>query len=149
MTDSGPPVIVAGTLTLFVLPFTPAVLACTVNGTPQPVITWFKDGILIPREGSQTLVIPEAGLSDRGLYYCSATNSLGTVSSPPVYLNIIGKAGVSMPYISSSLLLSPHHSFSTGIVQFLFSIRIDASALFPFQDDSNLDELEQRLVELV
>ena len=46
-------------------------------------------------------------------------------------------------------MLSLHHSFSTGIVQFLFSIRIDISALFPLRADGNLNEVEEKLVELV
>ena len=90
MTVSDPPVIVAGPLAVFASPFVPVALPCTASGTPQPVITWYKNGVLIPREGSQTLVIQEPGPSDRGRYHCTATNSVGTASSSLIYLNVIG-----------------------------------------------------------
>ncbi len=51
-----------------------ASLTCGVVGTPQPSITWYKDGALLEGERSRTLVIREVELKDRGVYTCQAEN---------------------------------------------------------------------------
>ncbi len=43
-------------------------------GTPEPTITWYKDGILIPDQNLPFLYIPEMQLEDRGFYHCVAKN---------------------------------------------------------------------------
>ena len=65
-------------------------LKCIATGNPQPAIMWYKDGWRIAGEGSPLLVIQETELSDRGVYHCTATNTLGTVSSGPAVINING-----------------------------------------------------------
>lgn len=49
-------------------------LTCGAEGTPEPNITWYKDGVLLRGENSRNLVIQEVQLSDRGWYHCNATN---------------------------------------------------------------------------
>ena len=49
-------------------------LTCDAEGIPQPNITWFKDGVLLPGEMSRILVIQEVELSDRGRYSCKGVN---------------------------------------------------------------------------
>lgn len=56
-------------------------LVCGAEGVPQPNITWYKDGVILPGEMSRTLIITEVDLSDRGLYRCSGTNF--DPNSPP------------------------------------------------------------------
>ena len=70
------------------------VLRCAVSGNPQPTIDWYKDGRRIAGEGSPLLVIEEVELSDRGVYYCTATNMLGTNSSDPAIVNINGMSSI-------------------------------------------------------
>ena len=54
--------------------FTPVTLTCEVMGSPEPSITWFKDGRLLEGEKTLKLTIQEMGLLDRGYYYCEASN---------------------------------------------------------------------------
>jgi len=71
--------------------FSQAVFVCQVTGSPQPSIDWFKDDVIIPNEESQFLIVPSVTLSDRGKYYCTATNTLGTDISNTGYLGIYGQ----------------------------------------------------------
>ena len=72
-------------------------LTCGAVGVPDPQITWFKDGFLLPGERSRNLVIQEMQLSDRGTYNCRASNfdkeNLNQVEavSLDVLMNIAGK----------------------------------------------------------
>ena len=54
--------------------FTAINITCGVFGTPQPNISWYKDGVLLPLQESQTLLIREVTLEDRGIYRCVAEN---------------------------------------------------------------------------
>ena len=65
-------------------------LGCIASGNPQPTIQWFKDSQLIAGESSQTYTIDSVDLPDRGLYSCTASNRLGSVSSDRVVVNIRG-----------------------------------------------------------
>ncbi|XP_006730990.2 hemicentin-1 [Leptonychotes weddellii] len=60
-------------------------IPCNAQGTPLPVITWFKGGSALLVDGVQhvsnldgTLSIDQAMLSDAGLYTCVATNIAGS-----------------------------------------------------------------------
>lgn len=63
-------------------------IPCNAQGTPLPVITWFKDGSAMLVDGGQniissdgTLSIDQAMLSDAGIYTCVATNIAGSDES--------------------------------------------------------------------
>ena len=67
-----------------------AILMCGATGSPTPAITWQKDGAtvvsssfisIVSADGSSTLTITNAQMSDAGLYDCTATNTAGTTSS--------------------------------------------------------------------
>lgn len=77
--------------TTFAQLFTETVLKCEAVGNPEPLITWFKDGLEIAGATLKTLVIGEVDLSDRGAYHCTAENSQGHVTSDLAYLNILGE----------------------------------------------------------
>ncbi|NXU50379.1 HMCN1 protein, partial [Turnix velox] len=77
----------------------PILLPCEVTGTPQPVITWQKEGINVVTAGSGYTVLPTGSLQiakvtveDTGTYMCVAQNPAGTalgkiklkVQVPPV-----------------------------------------------------------------
>ncbi|XP_066048296.1 hemicentin-1 [Chamaea fasciata] len=94
-----PPVIQAQPGTLDVIVNNPIVLPCEATGTPQPVITWQKEGINIITTGNSYMVQPSGGLQiaraaveDAGTYMCVAQNPAGTalgkiklkVQVPPV-----------------------------------------------------------------
>ncbi|XFG08582.1 hypothetical protein AB1E19_012206 [Capra hircus] len=74
-------------------------IPCGAQGTPLPVITWFKGGSAVLVDGLQhishpngTLSIKQAMLSDAGIYTCVATNIAGSdeteitlhVQEPPI-----------------------------------------------------------------
>lgn len=68
-------------------------LQCTVAGTPNPNITWMKDGIplnksilpilsLLRKPNSSRIVISKAtGIEYNGMYTCIASNDAGSISS--------------------------------------------------------------------
>ncbi|RMC08359.1 hypothetical protein DUI87_14601 [Hirundo rustica rustica] len=94
-----PPIIQAQPGALDVIVNNPIVLPCEATGTPQPVITWQKEGINIITTGnsytvqpSGSLQIARAAVEDAGTYMCVAQNPAGTalgkiklkVQVPPV-----------------------------------------------------------------
>ncbi|XP_029819877.1 hemicentin-1, partial [Manacus vitellinus] len=94
-----PPVIQAQPGALDVIMNNPIVLPCEATGTPQPVITWQKEGINIITSGNSYMVLPSGSLQiartaveDAGTYMCIAQNPAGTalgkiklkVQVPPV-----------------------------------------------------------------
>ena len=66
-------------------------LSCAVTGSPQPTIEWFKDGQTVSGEVQQFLFISQLDVVDRGEYYCTATNEVGSFSSASVFVNINGE----------------------------------------------------------
>ena len=68
------------------------VFECDAIGSPEPVITWYKDGLEIIGATRKMLVIVEVDFLDRATYYCTAINSLGNVTSEEAYLNIKGRS---------------------------------------------------------
>lgn len=62
-------------------------MMCTIVGKPAPLITWFKDGKLLPNdvrfqqsyedEKCAKLMINDALLPDAGIYECVAKNTVG------------------------------------------------------------------------
>uniref|UniRef100_A0A8C9UE41 Hemicentin 1 n=1 Tax=Serinus canaria TaxID=9135 RepID=A0A8C9UE41_SERCA len=80
-----PPVIQAQPGVLDVIVNNPIVLPCEATGTPQPVITWQKEGINIITTGNSYMVQPSgslqiarAAVEDAGTYMCVAQNPAGT-----------------------------------------------------------------------
>ena len=71
--------------------FDEVILHCEAEGEPEPVISWFKDKIILDKEHENTLTIQEVQLNDRGNYTCAAENSEGRIESPPALVNVRGK----------------------------------------------------------
>ena len=76
----------------------PLTLTCGAVGFPEPSITWYKDGALLPGETGRTLTVQEVDVEDRGRYHCSAENfdpddqmSVYNDTSEEVVVNIQGK----------------------------------------------------------
>ena len=84
--------------------FTSTRVVCQVSGAPQPNITWYKDGRVLPGQHSQTLILEEVSLGDRGRYHCTAQNydpnknqiELFTDVSEDTVLNIRGKVAIDL-----------------------------------------------------
>ncbi|XP_064080611.1 roundabout homolog 2-like [Macrobrachium nipponense] len=81
----------------------PATLNCKAEGKPPPTIRWFKDGQIVrtsPQDPkSQRVLLPTGSLfflrvvhgkkeDDAGVYWCQATNEVGTVTSNNATLEI-------------------------------------------------------------
>ena len=69
------------------LPNTSVTVVCSVTGVPRPIISWTKDGqpivlthnVLITEDG-KLLTLRSVEVKDKGLYTCTAKNSIGTDS---------------------------------------------------------------------
>ena len=75
---------------MFVQRLEDAAFECDVDGNPEPLITWYKDGLEIIGATQRRIVITEVDLSARAAYHCTALNRLGSVISEEAYLNIRG-----------------------------------------------------------
>ncbi|XP_067893515.1 hemicentin-1 isoform X1 [Heterodontus francisci] len=95
------PVIQTQPSSLDVILNNPITLPCEATGTPNPTITWQKEGISISTAGGDYTVLPNGGLQitqaavkDTGTYMCVAQNPTGTalgkiklrVQVPPVIM---------------------------------------------------------------
>ncbi|XP_032884067.1 hemicentin-1 isoform X2 [Amblyraja radiata] len=96
-----PPVIQTQPSSLEVILNNPITLPCEATGTPNPMITWQKEGISINTAEGDYTVLPNGGLQitraavkDTGTYMCVAQNPTGTalgkirlrVQVPPVIM---------------------------------------------------------------
>ena len=82
------PVIVDDPLTMTVPLYGAVNLMCKAEGNPQPEIAWYKDDQKLNGVSSPVLNIQRVLVSDRGIYYCTANNSLGTATSKSATINI-------------------------------------------------------------
>ncbi len=93
------PEIVESPVDLSVPRGSPATLNCRAVGTPEPTITWLRDGAPVVPEGDHIVQLPGGSLfflrtvqnprsQDSGLYTCRATNREGAVESRPARLTV-------------------------------------------------------------
>jgi hypothetical protein len=63
--------------------FETVTLTCTAEGNPDPVITWYKDGVALqgPQSVGEVYTIDRISPGDRGAYHCEATNFRGRATS--------------------------------------------------------------------
>lgn len=55
----------------------PVELPCIVQGVPEPIITWTKDGKTYPVSADGSLALSTVDLKDEGTYTCTASNMAG------------------------------------------------------------------------
>ena len=69
--------------TYLVSPGDSVTLTCPVDGNPPPSVQWYKgnDNICQLLHTGKAWELSQATSSDRGLYTCSASNSVGTVTA--------------------------------------------------------------------
>ena len=67
-------------------------LAANVYAGPPASLQWFHDGLLVPGWTSNLIWIPKATSTDGGSYIVTAANSLGSVTSAPVSLEVVAAA---------------------------------------------------------
>lgn len=63
-------------------------IQCAAVGSPQPYVTWYRNGDVY-YQGS-TVSFNALHPNNRGVYYCNATNTVASVSSQEILLNISG-----------------------------------------------------------
>ncbi|XP_028353185.1 hemicentin-2 [Physeter macrocephalus] len=100
-----PPVIETGLPDLSITEGSHALLPCTASGSPEPDITWEKDGQPVSgAEGKFTiqpsgeLLVKNSESQDAGTYTCTAENAVGrarrrihlTILAPPVFTSLPG-----------------------------------------------------------
>ena len=74
-------------------------VSCTVEGTPNPEVTWAKDNVSLLSEGNLFISTSSEGVAqvriymaargDSGVYQCNAVNLVGYVNQEFV-VNILG-----------------------------------------------------------
>lgn len=52
-------------------------LTCVATGSPEPTLTWTKDGTRYPVSPEGSLNLRKVGLDDEGTFTCTATNAAG------------------------------------------------------------------------
>ena len=94
------------------------VFECEVKGQPEPVIKWYREGIIIRsspdyqikcENGMCTLVIAEIFPEDSGKFKCVATNAEGTDSTESI-LRVIRECIIN-PFIMFCPLCGEIHLF--------------------------------------
>lgn len=118
---SVPPTILAGERILNVIENRSLTIECLADGTPEPVLRWYKDGRLLAMDASDgngrngnghhhrhrhhprrhghsyqitgnRLVIPQAQLSDAGRYTCEAESAGAGSASVDFAVDVYGKS---------------------------------------------------------
>lgn len=97
----------------------PVTLDCRAEGSPLPVIEWFKDGLLVKTApddpSSHRILLPDGSLfflramqnkkeQDSGIYWCVASNSDGVARSSNATLDIACKCFNIFLFVHSSVL---------------------------------------------
>ncbi|XP_078373536.1 basement membrane-specific heparan sulfate proteoglycan core protein-like [Oculina patagonica] len=88
---------------------------CNATGTPDPVITWTKEGVDLPRRhlvANDVLTLTRIVSLDEGRYICTATNAAGFSQKPVILtvedlpsVSITGGASVKTVPVGGSLTL--------------------------------------------
>ncbi|XP_055064729.2 protein turtle homolog B [Misgurnus anguillicaudatus] len=78
-----------------------AILKCATRGNPQPMITWFKDGVTIKPQSKVKIVngslsFTAVSRDSRGLYQCHVSNTEGNVTHI-TELKVIGPPEIIIP----------------------------------------------------
>ena len=63
---------------------------CEADGSPEPIIRWYYEDMLIEGVVGSPFVIENVNRNNRGYYACRATNVVNTVTSRRALVNIIG-----------------------------------------------------------
>ena len=86
----------------------PIVLLCPAAGTPTPLITWYKDDVLITGDQLGFVILEDGSLqvsdseaADSGVYRCVAENDAGRVDHD-VELKVLGKLLTQLKFIQLS-----------------------------------------------
>ena len=105
--------------------YSEVVLTCLATGSPQPAVKWYRNGARLFEDAdvdSPTLIVPEMGIADRGFYHCVASNSVGSVVSGTVVLNIDGMGQIAL-YRIHPFIIYMFHTF------WEFALSADSAAL--------------------
>ena len=57
--------------------YTLHLLPCTISGDPQPVVTWYHAGAVLPGEMADSLTLVGVAKDDEGMYECAGSNQAG------------------------------------------------------------------------
>ncbi|XP_065735248.1 hemicentin-2 [Phocoena phocoena] len=106
-----PPVIETGLPDLSAIEGSHALLPCTASGSPEPDITWEKDGQPVSGAEGKFTIQPSGGLlvknsesQDAGTYTCTAENAVGrarrhmhlAILAPPVFTSLPGDRSLNL-----------------------------------------------------
>ena len=65
-------------------------ITCAASGQPTPTFRWFFNDVELRGEIFPYLIIPSIEPENRGIYYCSVTNRVGSVESGGAQVTIEG-----------------------------------------------------------
>ena len=96
-----PPEILAPPVSQLVPLGAPVQLRATVSGRPVPRLQWLKNGVPLTEETTDRYGIPEAAVSDAGVYTLTASNSLG-FTNVSATLTVADTSRTNLPILSNS-----------------------------------------------
>lgn len=70
---------------------TTVALTAVAEGTPVIRLQWFKDSLAIANATNTTLNLPNVTFGDAAIYTAMATNSVGSTTSAPAVLTVVGQ----------------------------------------------------------
>ncbi len=81
-----------------------AVLTLTSNfiASPQPVLQWLKNGVLVGAATKNIYTVPKADIINGGSYNLRATNTLGVVYSEPAEVGIVDTISKTLDFKTNS-----------------------------------------------
>ena len=89
-------------------------LECAAFGVPAPIVRWTRSGVPLPagrsNQQSGVLTITRLHLQDSGLYYCTATNKLGTIRTKATLVVRLGREYFNTSFVSN--FVQPFFSLS-------------------------------------
>ncbi len=116
------------------------ILSTTVTGDPTPDLQWYKDGVELPGEIGQSLVITDPTPADEGDYQLMASNVCSMISSSVATIEGLDPVTIVSDPMSDGLCIGQYYVLSveaTGSGELSYQWRLDGTVL-PDESESSI-----------